>query len=130
MFVRKLRAICILLILVILVKISTADLVTTNDTKNSTNIANTTEVGSYDTTGYPTHLVWMIIRGYVDPVKYVRLHWVDYNGQPKWHENINPPNERTIVSYTSPSWAAGYFYEIWAPNYNMRFWTDTIYWWD
>ncbi|CAG8591321.1 3749_t:CDS:2 [Paraglomus occultum] len=95
-----------------------ANLVTTNDTKNSTNIANTTEIGSSDTIGYPTHLVWTYIRGYLDPLSYIRLHWVDWTGQPKWHEDINSPDDLPMVSYTSPSWAAGYFYEIWAPEYH------------
>lgn len=81
MFVRKLQAICILLILVILVKTSTAGPVITKDTKNSTNIANTT--AEIDTIYYPPHLVWMVVRGYVDPLTWIRLHWVNGYGDAK-----------------------------------------------
>ncbi|CAG8565275.1 11018_t:CDS:1, partial [Paraglomus occultum] len=128
MFVRKLQVICILLILVILVKTSTAGLVTTNDTKNYTSIANTT--ADHAGVFYPTHTVWAMIRGYTEALKYVRLHWVDYTEQPKQHEGIYPDTEYYVASYTSPPWAVGYFYEIWSPDFDTRFWTDTILWWD
>ena len=129
MFVRKLQAICILLVLVILVETSTAVLVTTNDTKNSTNIANTTaEIGSSSTAGYPTHQVWAIARGYLNPLNWIHLHWVDWTGNAKWHEEIDP-NRVRMMNYTSPSWAAGYYIEAYSPHYGNA-WTKTVYWWD
>ncbi|CAG8648316.1 3843_t:CDS:1 [Acaulospora morrowiae] len=126
MFVRKLQAICILLILVILVKPSTAGPIITKDTKNSTNIANTTaEIDTY----HPSHLVWMIVRGYLDPLNWIRLHWLDENGQARWHDEFDPNTGSHVLNFTSPNWAAGYLIEAYAEGWGNK-WSPKIFWWD
>jgi len=123
---RKLQAIGILLILVILVKSSTADLVITdNVAKNS---ANTTAEIATDS-GYPIHQVSMVIRGWLVPLDYLRLHWVDWTQQSRWYEDIDTDGHDWLtVQYTSPSWAAGYYYEMSSFYGNAN--TDTVLWWD
>ena len=129
MFVRKWQVICILLTLVILVKNSTAGLVITNDTKNSTNIANTTAAAKASGGGYPIHKVSTAVRGWLVPINYLRLHWVDWTRQSKWYEDIttNGHDWLTLES-TSPNWAAGYYYEFSSLYGDGGL--SPIFWWD
>ena len=129
MFVRKLQTICILLILVVLVKTSTTDLVIANDTKNFTNVANTTAEISHSG-GYPIHQVSTMVRGWLIPIRYLHIHWVDWTGQSKWYETINTEGRDLlqITESTSPPWAVGYYYDLASFYGNGP--TSPIFWWD
>jgi|SRR6185312_1193212 len=125
MFVRKVQTTAILLILVVLVKASTAGFVIAdNVAKNSADIS--TEIAT--DSGYPIHKVSMVISGLLVPIDYLRLHWVDWTQQSKWYEDINTDGHDGTVEYTSPSWAAGYYYEI-SSSYGKGI-LDTVLWWD
>ncbi|CAG8626019.1 10537_t:CDS:1 [Paraglomus occultum] len=112
MFARKLQAIWILIILLVVsAKSSTADLVIADKAKSFTNV--TTAITPDSDGGYPIHQVSMVVRGWLVPLDYLRLHWVDWTQQSKWYEDINTDGHDWLTEqFTSPSWAAGYYYEI------------------
>ncbi|CAG8532240.1 10151_t:CDS:1 [Paraglomus occultum] len=128
MFACKLQAIWILIILLaVSVKSSTANLVIADKTtKNFTNV--TAAIAPDSGGGYPTHLVSMVVRGFLTLLTLLRLHWVDWTQQSKWHEDIDFDSDWVLANFTSPSWAAGYYYEThtYFGDENLT----NILWWD
>ncbi|CAG8760836.1 11020_t:CDS:1, partial [Gigaspora rosea] len=112
----------ILLILVVLIKPSTTHVIPNNRTiikhieKNSTNdnqFANTTT--EVIANGYPIHEVSLVARGWLVPLDFLRLHWVDWTQKSKWYEDIETDGQDWVTKkFTSPSWAAGYYFSFYS----------------
>ncbi|CAG8728185.1 4977_t:CDS:1, partial [Gigaspora margarita] len=126
-----------MLILIVLIKTSTTHVIPKNHTiikhieKNSTNdnqFENTSI--AVINSGYPIHKVLMVARGWLFPIEHLRLHWVDWTQKSKWYEEIYVQGGAWVPkNLTSPSWAAGYYFEI-KTDYGNSPQLFTTLWWD